>query len=196
MKLPEPRFSSETSLEESLLKRRSVRTYSTQPLTLAEVSQLLWAAQGKTDPAGLRTAPSAGALYPLEVYVVAGSVRDLAPGVYRYLTQGHRLERMRGGDVRAALAEAALGQDYVENAPIDVIFTAVYERVTGKYGDRGVRYVDMEAGHAAQNLCLQAVALGLGAVTIGAFYDEQVREVIGAPGEEQPLYVIPVGKVG
>lgn len=194
MKLPEPRYDGNVSLEQSMLQRRSIRSYANEPLTLQEVSQLLWAAQGITDPGGLRNAPSAGALYPLEVYVVAGNVRGLTTGVYRYLPDGHRLVKTMDGDQRAALAEAALGQDSVQEAPAVFILTAVYERVTGKYSDRGIRYVHMEAGHAAQNLCLQATAMELGTVTIGAFHDEQVVEYLKLPKNEQPLYIIPAGR--
>jgi SagB-type dehydrogenase family enzyme len=194
IKLPEPRHDSDVSLEQSLLERRSVRDYSGQPLTLQEISQLTWAAQGLTDPRGFRTAPSAGGLYPLELYLVAGDVEDLPPGVYRYQPDGHQLVKTGDGDKRAGLAEAALEQEWVEEGAVDFVFTAVYERTTGKYGERGIRYVHMEAGHAAQNLCLQATALGLGAVTIGAFYDEQVSRLLNLPADEQPLYVIPVGR--
>jgi SagB-type dehydrogenase family enzyme len=194
IKLPEPRHDSDVSLEQSLLERRSVRDYSGQPLTLQEISQLTWAAQGLTDPRGFRTAPSAGGLYPLELYLVAGDVEDLPPGVYRYQPDGHQLVKTGDGDKRAGLAEAALEQEWVEEGAVDFVFTTVYERTTGKYGERGIRYVHMEAGHAAQNLCLQATALGLGAVTIGAFYDEQVSRLLNLPADEQPLYVIPVGR--
>jgi len=194
--LPEPQYDSEVSLEQSLLERRSVRDYSGQPLTLDEISQLLWAAQGLTDPGGYRTAPSAGALYPLELYIVAGNVEDLPPGVYRYQPDGHQLVKTLDGDKRAELASAALEQSCVEEGAVDFAFTAVYERTTGKYGERGIRYVHMEAGHATQNLCLQATALGLGAVTIGAFYDKEVSQLLNLPAEEQPLYIIPVGRRG
>jgi len=194
IKLPEPRYQSDVSVEEALLNRRSVREYSGEPLTMAEVSQLLWAAQGITDPRGFRTAPSAGALYPLEVYVAAGNVEGLAPGVYKYSPQGHKLLKVAAGDRRSELASAALGQEWVEEGAIDMVFTAVYERTTQKYGDRGIRYVHMEAGHAAENVYLQAEALGLGMVVVGAFHGDQVKDVISAPAEEQPLYVIPVGR--
>ncbi len=194
IKLPEPQYDSKVSLEQSLLERRSVRDYTGQPLTLEEASQLLWAAQGITDPAGYRTAPSAGALYPLELYIVAGDVEGLAAGVYRYQPEGHQLVKTLDGDKRAALAQAALEQEWVEEGAAVFVFTAVYERTTGKYGQRGIRYVHMEVGHAAQNLCLQATALGLGAVTIGAFYDKEVGQLLNLPTEEQPLYVIPVGR--
>lgn len=192
--LPEPQYDSDVSIEQSLLDRRSIRSYTGEPLTLQEVSQLLWAAQGVTDPRGFRTAPSAGALYPLELYLVAGDVEGLISGVYRYEPDGHQLVKTMDGDKRAELASAALGQDCVEEGAISIVFTGVYERTTIKYGERGIRYVHIEAGHAAQNLCLQATAMGLGAVTIGAFYDEQLAELLNLPENEQPLYVIPVGR--
>ena len=194
IELPEPVYDSDISLEETLLNRRSVREYSDQPVTLAEVSQLLWAAQGVTDQSGSRTAPSAGALYPLEVYIVMGNVQDMAAGVYWYDPAVHQLSKTVDGDVRSILADAALGQTCVDEAAIDLVFTAIYQRTTGTYGDRGVRYIHMEAGHAAQNVCLQAVALDLGAVVIGAFYEDEVSEVLNLPSEEHPLYIIPVGR--
>lgn len=194
VQLPEPRYHSDVSVEEGLQDRRSVREYSDEPLTMGEISQLLWSAQGITDPRDFRTAPSAGALYPLEVYLVAGNVKTLAPGIYKYSPQGHEMVKMVSEDRRQELATAALDQERVEEAAVDIVFTAVYERTTKKYGERGRRYVHMEAGHAAQNLYLQTEALGLGMVVVGAFDDNQVREVVAAPAEEKPLYVIPVGK--
>lgn len=194
IKLPAPRYKSSVSVEEALLNRRSVRDYKNEPLTLADVSQLLWSAQGITDPRGLRTSPSAGALYPLEVYVVAGNVKDLPSGIYRYKPHKHELERVVAGDKRTELCNAALGQPYVRNAPVVIVFSAVYERVTAKYGERGIRYVHIEAGHAAQNAFLQAVSLNLGAVVIGAFHDEEVKKIIRTADREQPLYIMPVGK--
>ena len=194
IELPEPRYDSDVSIEQSLLQRRSIRSYTGESLTLPEVAQLLWAAQGVTDPTGFRTAPSAGALYPLELYVVSGDVQDLNPGVYRYEPDEHQLFRIMEGDKRDELADAALGQSFVGEGAIVIVFTAVYERTTGKYGDRGIQYVHMEAGHAAQNLCLQATAMDLGVVTVGAFYDEEIAELLILPGDEQPLYVIPVGR--
>jgi len=194
IKLPEPRHSSDVSLEEALLKRRSIRDYTGKPLTLQEVSQLLWAAQGITDPRGFRTAPSAGALYPLEVYVVVGDVENLAKGVYRYNPHEHELVKALDGDKRADLAKAAVGQSCVEEAAIDIVITGVYERTTKKYGERGIRYVHIEVGHAAQNVCLQATAISLGAVTVGAFYDDQVGEILNIMKGEQPLYIIAIGR--
>lgn len=192
--LPEPRYDSDVSIEQSLLQRRSIRSYTGEPLRLQEVSQLLWAAQGITDPRGYRTAPSAGALYPLEVYVMVGDVQDLTSGVYRYEPDEHRLVKTIDGDIRAELCGAALAQRCVKEGAIVFVFTAVYDRTTGKYGDRGIRYVHIEVGHAAQNLCLQGNALGLGVVTIGAFHDEKVAELLNLPEDEHPLYIIPAGR--
>lgn len=194
IKLPDPGYKGEISVEEALLSRRSVRDYTGASLTLQEVSQLLWAAQGITAPRGYRTAPSAGALYPLEVYVVAGDVQNLAQAVYHYKPGEHELVRVMDGDKRAELAAAALGQSWVEEGAIDIVLTAFYGRTTRKYGDRGIRYVHIEAGHAAQNLCLQATALELGLVTVGAFSDDRVSEILGLAGDETPLYIIPVGR--
>jgi SagB-type dehydrogenase family enzyme len=197
IQLPEPRYQSETSLEEALSQRRSIRAYSGDNLTLEEVSQLLWAAQGITDPEGKkRTAPSAGALYPLELYIVVGDVEGLDKGVYRFIPQGHELVKVRDGDLRAELADAALGQGSVRAAAIDLVFTAVYERTTAKYNERGIRYVHMEAGHAAQNVYLQAVALDLGTVTIGAFGDAEVKQIMHLEEQEDPLYIMSVGRLG
>jgi len=193
--LPKPVFKGAISVEEALLKRRSVRAFANVPLTLAEVSQLLWAAQGTTSESGGRTAPSAGALYPLEVYVAAGNVQGLAPAIYKYRPGEHVLVKIKDGDIRADLADAAVGQSCVKDGAIDVVVAAVYERTTKKYGERGIRYVHMEAGHAAENICLQASALGLGVVTVGAFYDERVEASVGMPDNELPLYVVPVGRV-
>jgi len=194
VELPEPRHDSGVSIEETLLKRRSVRDYTGEPLTLQEVSQLLWAAQGATGPRGFRTAPSAGATYPLETYVVVGDVGNLTEGVYRYESAEHKLVKVLDGDWRAQLAGAALGQSCIKEGAISIVFTAIYERTTRRYGDRGIRYVHMEVGHAAQNVYLQAVALRLGTVVIGAFRDDQVREILKLPQNEQPLYIMPVGR--
>jgi len=182
------------SLEEALAQRRSIRSFKEGPLKLSELSQLLWAMQGITDPRGLRTAPSAGATYPLEIYVVVSNIQGLSPGVYHYMPQGHGLERIAEGDKRQVLYEAALRQAPVKTAPLVVVIAAEYERTVRRYGERGIRYVHMEAGHVAQNLCLQAVALGLGTVPIGAFEDEEVKNVLGLPEVHKPLYLIPVGR--
>ena len=194
IKLPKPRYKSDVSLEESLVKRRSVRNYTGELLTIEEVSQLLWAAQGTTSNWGGRTAPSAGALYPLEVYVIVGDVQDLAFGIYLYKPKEHEVVMIADKDVRQQLAGAALGQSSVKNAAIDLVFTAVYQRTTRKYGERGIKYVHMEIGHAAENVCLQATAMDLGVVTIGAFNDQEVSKILNLPKDEKPLYIIPVGK--
>ena len=186
--LPEPVLVGRMSLEEALEQRRSIRAFASTPLTTARLGQLLWAAQGITDHRGFRTAPSAGGLYPLEVYVAT------AEGSYHYEPHGHRLLVLSQTDTRAALYQAALRQEAVRQAPAVFVITAVYERTAGKYGtERSPRYAHLEAGHAAQNLLLQAVALGLGAVPIGAFEDEAIQKVLGIPADHLPLYLIPVG---
>lgn len=192
--LPQPSRDGAHSLEQALFERCSVREFSRLPLSLAEVSQLLWAAQGRVSRDGRRTAPSAGALYPLELSLVAGNVRELAAGVYRYEPAEHRIACMATGDCRGALAEAALGQAWIEEAPAVLTIAAVERRVTRKYGQRGVRYVHIEAGHAGQNALLQAVALGLGAAPVGAFDDEAVRAIAGLRPDERPLYLIVIGR--
>jgi SagB-type dehydrogenase family enzyme len=187
LELPAPRPKGDISLEEALAARRSVREFTDEPLTMQDLSQLLWAAQGLTASWGGRTAPSAGALYPLEVYLVTPE------GLYHYLPDGHRIEALAHDDRRPTLARAALGQEAVADAAAVVIITGVYARTSQKYGDRAERYVHLEAGHAAQNVLLQAVSLGLGAVPIGAFEDRAVQEALGLPPDHEPLYLIPVG---
>lgn len=191
--LPAPRLQGDRSLEEVIAGRRSAREFSASPVSLEQVGQLLWSAQGITDPRGLRAAPSAGALYPLELYLVAGKVADIAPGVYRYVPQRHGLEQMAEGDKRGALASAAVEQSWIRQAPAVIVVTGVYERTTPKYGDRGVRYVHVEAGHSAQNILLQATALGLRSVVVGAFRDDAVREALGLLGDRAPLLLLPLG---
>jgi len=183
------------SLEELLRQRRSVRDYTDASLTQDEVIKLLWAGQGITSDRGFRTAPSAGALYPLELYLVAGNVDNLAPGIYKYKPVENDLTLVKEGDVRAGLATASLGQRSVADGAVDIVIAAAYERTTVKYGIRGERYVHMEAGHVAQNICLQATALNLGLVTVGAFDDASVAKIIGMSPDEAPLYVMPVGRI-
>ncbi|MGB6019185.1 MAG: SagB/ThcOx family dehydrogenase [Sulfurimonadaceae bacterium] len=194
VKLPKPTYAGNVSVEEAMLKRRSVREYKKSPLELSEISQLLWAAQGVTDPRGLRTAPSAGALYPLEIYLVASSVKGLDQGVYKYSADRHVLKRVIKGERQGRLYWSSWAQKSVKSAQAVVVITAVYKRTTGKYGNRGVRYVHMEVGHAAQNIYLQAVSLGLGTVVIGAFNDSSVKKEIGAQKDEEPLCIMPIGK--
>lgn len=189
--LPRPDTRGRMTLEETIVARRSVREFLPDPLTLGELSQLLWVAQGVTSRSGLRAAPSAGALYPLEVYVV------MPTGRYKYEPSRHRLTRRSRDDLRVALGRAALSQASVSEAPVILVIAAEYARTEVKYGrDRGPRYVHMEVGHAAQNVLLEAVALGLAAVPIGAFDDAQVRAVLGLPERQEPLYLIPVGRPG
>lgn len=192
--LPAPHREGDTSLEIALSRRRSVRVFRDAALTLDEVSQLLWAAQGVTSRDSMRTAPSAGALYPLEIYLVAGNVRDVDPGIYRYSVSQHTLLRSVSGDLRAACASAALDQEWIAGAAAVTVIVAAMQRTTRKYGSRGVRYVHIEVGHAAQNLFLQAVALGLDAAVVGAFDDDRLGALLGLPAGEEPLYLMPVGR--
>ena len=195
--LPEPERKGVVSLEEAIDRRRSVRDFQSQPLTLNQLSQLLWAAQGITDShEQYRAAASAGATYPLELVVACGQdgAGEMEAGIYRYNIAGHSLTRYHSGDIRRALADASSSQDCIRQAPLNIVIGALYERTIGKYGTRGVRYVHMEAGHVSQNIYLQATALGLATVAIGAFQDERVREVLRLEKEIRPLYIMPVGK--
>jgi len=194
IKLPEPIHESDTAVERALLYRKSIRSYRHEPLELSDIAQLLWAAQGITRPGGYRTAPSAGALYPLEVYLLAGNVSDLKDGLYKYRPLTHELEQVLEVDKRTELSKAALNQESIQDAPAVIIICADYERTKGKYGERGEQYVHMEVGSAAQNVYLQAVSLDLGTVFIGAFYDEEVKKVLEIGGNEEPLCILPIGR--
>ena len=188
LRLPPPEQKGKMSLEEALGRRRSVREFTREALTERELSQLLWAAQGITHAEGLRAVPSAGALYPLELYVAS------AGGFYRYEPRPHQLVRLSDRDLRAAMRRAELDQEAITQAPAVFVIAAVYERTSRKYGAaRTPRYVHMEVGHAAQNLLLEAVALGLGGVPIGAFEDEALQKALELPVDQCPLYLIPVG---
>jgi SagB-type dehydrogenase family enzyme len=188
LQLPPPEQKGAMSLEEALARRRSVREFRPEALSERELSQLLWAAQGTTHAEGLRTSPSAGALYPLELYVVS------AGGFYRYEPRPHQLMRISGRDLRAAMRRTALDQEAITEAPAVFVIAAVYERMSCKYGAaRTPRYVHMEVGHAAQNLLLEAVALGLGGVMVGTFEDDALRKALELPVDHAPLYLIPVG---
>ncbi len=203
--LPAPRHDGGVSIEKAMLERRSVRQYSPDPITLADCSQLLWSAYGITLTlekmpdfvrGGLRTAPSAGARYPLELYLVAWNVSDLPPGIYRYESNGHKLQKIADGDFRDPLAEACLGQDWLKQAAVSIVYSAVFERNTVKYGERGrQRYVCMDLGHSGENVYLQCGSMGMGTCAIGAFTDLRLKQVIGMTKEEEPLYVMPVGKL-
>lgn len=189
--LPPPDTGGGIPLNEALGRRRSRRDFADKDLELKTVSQLLWAAQGVTEPSsGFRTAPSAGALYPLEVFVLEKE------NLYRYLPASNSIETVSRGVDTDRLADAAAGQTFVAEAPVVIIIGAVFERTRAKYGERADRYVHMEAGHAAQNLLLEAVSLGLGAVPVGAFYDKEVSKILGLPADVGPLYLIPVGYPG
>lgn len=180
-------------LEYLLRTRRSVRRFRAEPVPLNSVAQLVWAAQGNVNEAGLRTVPSAGALYPLTVYAVAGKVDGLNSGVYKYVPRTHNLACLQESDLRDALSVAAFGQVWVRHAPVDLVITADFTRTTDRYHDRGLRYVYMEAGHAAENVYLLATALGLGTVAIGAFDDDLVVRTLHLPVAEHPLYIMPIG---
>lgn len=189
VKLPEPDTVGTTPLEFALATRRSIRTIGDRALTLTHISQLLWAGQGISSPGGYRTAPSAGALYPLTLYLVLGSGQPLASGVYRYSPSDHALELITPGDARKALSAAALTQ--VPTAPGIIVITADYAKTTAKYQDRGNRYVHIEAGAVSENIYLQATVLGLATFYIGAFDDKDVQKAIGV--KEEPLGLLPIG---
>jgi len=191
--LPAPDITGDKFLEQLLQERRSVRDYKKSRLSLAHVGQLLWAAQGITDAKGFRTAPSAGALYPLELYIVVSNVDTLSEGIYHYNPKSHQLKIIREGEFSKVLARAAYGQSSVREAAAVFVFTAVYERTTLKYSKRGERYVHIEIGHAAENMFLQAQALDLGTVVIGAFYDDEMTDVLHLPSNVSPLLLMPVG---
>jgi SagB-type dehydrogenase family enzyme len=208
IRLPAPSLDGSTSVEQALAQRRSVRQFSDAAPSLEQIGQLLWAAQGITEPAeqprpgwraewqwmgGLRTAPSAGALYPLELYVVAADVEGLDAGLYHYIPQEHALMRSRSGDLREPLANAALRQTSITDAPAVFVIAGVFQRTAVKYGERAERYVHIEVGAVAENIYLQAQALDLGAVLMGAFRDDAVHECLGLPDDHEPLAIMPVG---
>ncbi len=195
MALPEPKKESKTSIEEALLKRRSIREYKDEALSLEEISQILWSAQGITAPEqGGRTAPSAGALYPLEIYLVVRKAENLKPGVYHYLPEGHKIKQVLEKDISGELAIAGLNQMFIKEAPANIVISAVFSRTTSKYGERGNQYVYMEAGHASENIYLQVESLGLGTVTVGAFSDEEIKRILNLQ-KEIPLYIMPIGRI-
>lgn len=194
--LSRPRESSRISVEKAIKERRSVRSYKHGFLAMKQFSQLLWAAQGITDEKKeLRAAPSAGALYPLEIYVVVGQVEGLPTAVYKYAIGKHELVKVSNGDKRALLSSAALSQSWVAAAPASIVICAVYERTSRKYGQRAQRYVHIEVGAVAENIYLQGRAVGIGTVFVGAFDDESVKRVIGAKPDENPLAILPLGKI-
>jgi SagB-type dehydrogenase family enzyme len=195
--LPKPSYKGQVSLEEAVLKRKSTRAFSRRSVTSSQLSQVLWACQGITREY-YRTVPSAGATYPLEVFVLVGEdgVESVDEGIYRYVPKIHSLIHHLPGDLRRGLCSACLGQGFIRSTPLSFVVCAEYSRTTAGYGDRGVRYVHMEVGHLGQNLALQGEALGLCSVMVGAFHDEEVSGVLNLPLELKPLYVVPVGYSG
>jgi len=197
--LPSPHQKGSVSLEEAITRRRSKRDFTPEPISLSQLSQILWAAQGISGTSWkYRTVPSAGATYPLEVFVVCGrdSLEGVDDGIYHYNIAHHSLTLHHKGDVRLELARAALEEQFIYQAPVDIVICALYQRTTRRYGSRGERYVHIEVGHAGQNIYLQATALGLATVAIGAFYDEPVREVLRLDEQYKPLYIMPLGRPG
>lgn len=196
MNLPHTDHAGSLPVEAVIKRRRTVRSFSSRPVSQNDLSQLVYAAQGITDGPGFkRAAPSAGALYPLDIYAVVGEkgVEGLEAGVCRYIPSNHRIEHVSAGDRREALARASLHQMWMADPPLSLVITAEYSRICAKYGDRGVRYAMIEAGHAGQNIFLQAEALGLKAGIVGAFKDTDVIEVLGIPKQHEPLLIMPVG---
>jgi SagB-type dehydrogenase family enzyme len=193
VRLPAPRRVGTVSLEAALDGRRSVREFRLEPMALASLSQLLWACQGPIGDGRRRAAPSAGGTYPLSIVVAAGNVADLPAGLYRYDSDGHALYRIVEGDFRRELYGATVGQMAAASAPVSLMVSAVYDRTTARYGTRGMAYALIEAGHAGQNLYLQATALGLGTTAIGAFREDVVRMVLHLDPQEHPVYLFPVG---
>jgi SagB-type dehydrogenase family enzyme len=196
MKLRPPKTDGTVSVESAIKQRRTIRSFSPEILNLNQLSQLLWSAQGMTENGGFkRVAPSAGALYPMDVYAVVGrsSVEQIEAGVYHYEPNGHMLSHVEMTDVRDRVAKASLSQMWMARAPLNIVITAEYSRITVKYKERGIRYAMIEAGHIAQNLFLQAEALGLKAGIVGAFHDNELIEILKIPRSHEPLLILPVG---
>jgi SagB-type dehydrogenase family enzyme len=194
--LKPPLTDGKMSLEEAIKRRRTIRSFQEKPVTEEQFSQIFWSAQGITDEGGFkRAAPSGGALYPADVYACAGKgcVNGLSEGIYHYISTNHSIEKIKGGDKRGDLGEACLGQMWMARAPVIFVLTAEYERITGKYGNRGIRYALIEIGHIGQNIFLQCQALGLSAGIVGAFDDRMVGKVMDLEKDYRPLIVMPVG---
>lgn len=192
--LPTFEFKGKVSVEEALYKRRSIRKFNNEPISIMELSKLLWAAYGVTTADGRKTTPSAGATYPLEIYVVATKVDKLKTGLYKYQSDSHSLLLLRDKDISNQVAEATYQVEMCRSAPVIFIITAAVERTLSVYGERGMRYIFMEAGHSAQNLSLEGVTLNIGSVLVGAFDDDRLKKVLNLPEGEIPLYIIPAGK--
>ena len=195
IKLPNPHLKGTLAVEQAMRRRRSTRQFPKKPVSLEHLSQIMWAAQGVTGAYNERTAPSAGSTFPLEMYVAAEKVTDLPPGVYKYKSRAHELVRVATGNMLAGLSDAAIQQKCVSRCAVAIVLTAVFERTTGEYGERGRQYVYIEVGHVGQNIHLQATALGLGTVAIGAFEDHAVSSLLGLPRNEHPLYIMPLGQL-
>lgn len=189
-----PSQDSEFSLEKCITKRRSIRGYADEPLSLQHISQILWAAQGITNDRGFRTTPSAGAKFPLEIFLVVSEIDDVLNGIYHYQPKNHSIKLVLDGDFRKELSIAALNQNCVLDAPVNIIITGVISRTAEKYGERAERYVHIEVGAACQNVYLQSETLGLGTVAVGAFHDGSIRDLIGLDDEYTPLLIMPLGK--
>jgi len=205
IKLPSPQSKGKVSLEETILRRRSVRRFRREAIDLPQLGQILWSAQGITGSRGFRATPSAGATYPLEIFAVIGrrgvilgereqASEELPAGIYRYEPESHSLSLHKATDLRPDVARASLDQEFIVQAPVAIVICALYDRTSSRYGRRAERYVHMEVGHAGENIHLQAVALGLATVEVGAFSDEGVKEVLGLEERMQPLYIMPVGR--
>ncbi|MFB0566623.1 MAG: SagB/ThcOx family dehydrogenase [Candidatus Aminicenantaceae bacterium] len=210
IQLPNPRYESKTSVEKALSTRRSIRNYAEEPLSTSDISQILWAAQGITKKrerlptkwntkyewqGGLRTAPSAGALYPMEIYLIAGNVKGLSKAVYKYIPKNHSLKKVIDGDKRTEIYDVALKQGSIKEGAALIVMAGVYERSSFKYGERAQRYVHIEVGLIGENIYLQGITLGIGTVMIGAFKDEELKKVLGLPQDEHPLAIMPLGKI-
>jgi SagB-type dehydrogenase family enzyme len=202
--LPDPELGSNTSIEKALFNRRSIRRYLDKAISLSEISQILWSAQGTTTGDGKRTAPSAGATYPLEIYLNASNVASLSRGIYSYDSTRHTLHKLFQQEQKSAIASAALDQSFIMQAAAIIIITAIFERTTNSYGKRGIQYVQQEAGAVAQNIHLQAVSLNIGTVMVGAFRDDQVKRLLlphlrnfnnDFSVNEEPLLLMPLGKI-
>ena len=200
--LPSPMTDGVVSVAYALANRRSNRQYTDQALSPEHLAQILWSAYGVTKPevtraslrGGFRTAPSAGGRYPFEVYAVVGNVTGIEPGVYRYISEEHKIVKTIDGDIRKEFCELALGQTFVLEAPVSIFYSAIFFRTTERYGERGSqRYVWIDLGHSAENIYLQAEALDLGACAIGSFYDDRMTELMQLPEEEVPMYIVTVG---
>lgn len=187
IELPEPDKKGSMSFEQTIISRQSCRDFSSKALSMEQISQLTWAAQGQEQGDRFRNIPSAGATYPLELFAVTET------GFFHYLPGKHALEEIAKKDLRSKLCSAAWGQDFISTAPLTLVITAEFTRTTGRYGKRGIRYVYMEAGHAAQNIHLQAESLGLGSVAVGAFDDASVSSVLSLPANLESVYMVTIG---